>query len=159
MASNILKKPDGDLSFKTPVRQIHIPDQEKYQNILDDMIMAFFQQRKGCETQQSTDKYCRSVLDTCLTGFHRDGRLWKNAPGKDAKDWYEALQIRLRVFKYDMVNRKLIPSGRKSATQRIRDKAKEEKKEELTYKGTTERVFAPAEKDDFKRFQQQFLED
>ena len=157
--NNILKKPDK-VELDTPVSQIHLPDQEKYHEILGDMILAFYKQRKGCETQQSTEKYCRGALDTCLTGFHRDGRLWKRMPGKTGKDWFEMLQKRLNVFKYDMVTKQMILSGRGKTSEKIKEAAKSEGADKLAPMvfGATERTFSPTEEKEFKRFQEQFTE-
>lgn len=160
MAENkILKKPDK-LNISSPVSQIKLPDQEKYHEILEEMVLAFYKQRKGCETQQSTEKYCRDVLDTCLTGFHRDGRLWKGAPGKDAKDWFEALQKRLNVFKYDLVTKQMIPSGRGKTSEKIKESAKRQSSDSdiPSAVGMADRSLSPGEMDEFKRFQKEFTE-
>lgn len=156
--TNILKKPEK-MNLSSPVSQIQIPDQEKYHEILQDMLYAFYQQRKGCETQQSTEKYCKETLETCLTGFHRDGRLWKNAPGKGAKDWFEALQKRLNVFKYDLVSKRMILSGRGKTSEKIKESAKDNS-EEVTRMttGFGDRVLGPAEVDAFEKFQEKFTE-
>jgi hypothetical protein len=160
MAENkILKKPDK-IVLSNPVSQIKLPDQEKYHEILEDMVLAFYKQRKGCETQQSTEKYCRGVLDTCITGFHRDGRLWKHAPGKDAKDWFEGLQKRLNVFKYDLVTKQMIPSGRGKTSEKIKESAKNLSPDSdiPPAVGMADRSLSPAEMDEFKRFQREFTE-
>ena len=153
---NILKKPDK-IDLSSPVNQIKIPDQERYHEILGDMVLAFYKQRKGCETQQATEKYCQDVLNTCLTGFHRDGRLWKNMPGKDGKDWFEKLQKRLNVFKFDLVTKQLIPSGRGMTSKKIKESVKEEPKEPITLT-VNDRALSPSEKDSFKKFQEKFTE-
>jgi hypothetical protein len=154
--TNILKKPEK-IVLKSPISQIKIPDQEKYHEILGDMVLAFYRQRKGCETTQSTEKYCQDVLNTCLTGFHRDGRLWKNAPGKDAKDWFEGLQKRLNVFKFNLVTKQMIPSGRGVTSKKIKESVKNEPEKPMTF-GSGERIFSPSEVDEFKRFQSKFTD-
>jgi len=154
--TNILKKPEK-INLKSPVNQIKIPNQEKYHEILGDMVIAFWKNRKGCETQQATEKYCQDVLNTCLTGFHRDGRLWKNMPGKDGKDWFEKLQKRLNVFKFDLITKQMIPSGRGMTSKKIKESVKEES-EELVTLTVNDRVLSPSEKDSFKKFQEEFTE-
>lgn len=154
--TNILKKPEK-IDLKSPVNQIKIPNQEKYHEILGDMVLAFYQQRKGCETQQATEKYCQNVLNTCLTGFHRDGRLWKNMPGKDGKDWFEKLQKRLNVFKFDLITKQMIPSGRGMTSKKIKESVKEESEEPITLT-VNDRAFSPSEKDSFKKFQEKFTD-
>ena len=156
--NNILKKPDK-IDLSSPVSQIHLPSQGKYHEILEEMVLAFYQNRKGCETQQATEKYCRGVLDTCLTGFRRDGRLWKNVPGKDAKDWFEGLQKRLNVFKYDLITKQMILAGRGKTSKKIKESVKGINTESQSMPfGATERSFSPAETDEFRRFQKQFTE-
>jgi len=157
---NILKKPDK-INLSSTVKQIELPNQEKYHEIYGDMILAFYQNRKGCETQQSTEKYCKDVLDTCLTGFHRDGRLWKGAPGKDVKEWFTALQKRLIVFKYDLVSKQMIPSGRGKTSEKIKEAAKADnnKKEDVpSFAPPLERTLSPGERDSFQKFQEKFIE-
>ena len=154
--TNILKKPEK-IDLKSPVNQIKIPNQEKYHEILGDMVLAFYQQRKGCETQQATERYCQDVLNTCLTGFHRDGRLWKNMPGKDGKDWFEKLQKRLNVFKFDLITKQMIPSGRGMTSKKIKESVKEESEEPITLT-VNDRAFSPSEKDSFKKFQEKFTD-
>lgn len=154
-----LQKPEK-IDLNNTVEQIKLPSQEKYHEILEDMILAFYKQRKGCETEQETKKYCQGVLDTCITGFHRDGRMWKGPPGKNAKDWFEALRLRLNVYKYDLVSKQMIPSGRGATKQKIKESVESKKTEGISMNpfGATERSLSPAEKDSFDRFQKKFTE-
>ena len=157
--TNILKKPDK-ITLSSPVNQIQIPNQEKYHEILEDMILAFYKNHSKCTTQQETEKHCKNVLDTCLTGFHRDGRLWKDAPGKNAKDWFEALQKRLVVNKYDLVAKQMIPSGRGKTSKKIKEMAKtgNDGTKDISFNPSIDRALSPSEKDSFKKFQEKFTE-
>ncbi len=146
------------MSLPGQVKQLNITP-EKYQEILDGMIVAFFQKRKGCDTQSKTDVYCRAVLKTCLTGFHRDGRLWKNAPGIKASNTYDALAMRLRVFKYDISTGTLIIDRRTKASEKIRNIGKPDVHYPTTSLGGTDRAFNREERDGFEKFKKQFTED
>ena len=156
--TKIIKKPEK-VELTKPVHQIHIPDEDKYGEILKDMMSAFYEKRKGCESRQSTEKYCRGVLDTCLTGFHRTGKAWLNPPGKDATDWFKALQLRLAVYKYDLVKKEMIPSGRGQTSERIKQNATMPKKDAgLLSPGITTKTLSPSEQEEFDRFVHEFTE-
>lgn len=98
--------------LKENVVQVKLPDADTYKKILDDMVMAFLHQFKGCETEASTEKYCKNILDTCITGYKKDGTVWKRAPGKPDEDWYTILKKRLKMHRYDLDNKKVISNNR-----------------------------------------------
>jgi len=163
MTNFLTEKNVNGISLNSSVRQIEISDEKKFREILNDMTKAFYQQRKGCETQRKTEEYCRSVLKTCLTGFHADGRVWKNSPGKNTKDDLEALQQRLRVFKYDLTTKMLIKGREKTVSERIKNSGTAADAMQHTLHGAIEgipdRAFSFSESVDIENFKAQFIAD
>jgi hypothetical protein len=158
MGNKIVSDSIGGLDMgMSYVKQIQIPDESTYKSILDDMVLAFLGQRKGCETERKTEEYCRDVLKTCVTSFHKDGKVWKSAPGKNVEDWYESLMMRLRVFKYDLKTKTLIKGHEKTVTQKIKDLANQnsDKKPAKLF----DRSFSLSEQANFEKFIDKFKED
>lgn len=113
------------------ILQVKIPDADTYNKILNDMVIAFYHKTKSCQTEQETEKYCRNVLNTCITGFKKDGMVWNRAPGRKGDDWFTILAKRLKLFRYDIEKRAYIDNNRvkKNLTSKIE---KEYNKKEIT---------------------------
>jgi len=106
------------------IKQIKIPDENTYRTILNDMVLAFYKlKRKGCETQGSTEEYCRRILNTCMTGFKPDGSIWKNMPGGNTNDWFESLAQRLRIYQYDLITKSIVGKKSKTVSEKIKEAA------------------------------------
>jgi hypothetical protein len=161
MANNITDDNIGGLNLNSQnVRQIVIPSEERYKEILNDMVMAFLGQRTGCETPRQTEDYCRGVLKTCLTGFHhKTGKVWKSAPGKNVEDWFESLKMRLRVFKYDIVTKTMIKGNEKTISKKIKELSGTGKDLSTALPGNLNRTFTVLEDEEFKRFIDKFRQD
>jgi len=149
------------------VRNIEFPDKATYDRILNDMVIAFLHSRVGCETEESTDKYCRNVLATCKSGFRTNGDIWKNAPGKPSDDWYEVLRKRLRIYRYDIDNRRLIPGNTKKTSIKLQEKfglKKPDKKDlstafDATDSPISKQSLSASEKVQMEDFKEAFLKD
>jgi len=104
------------------IRRISFPDKASYDRVLNKMVLAFIGQIKGCETEKSTEQHCREVLDVCMSGFRKDGSVWKKAPGLPQDDWYEVLRKRLKVYKYDIDNKRIIAGNTKKTSIKLKEK-------------------------------------
>jgi len=149
------ESPKEGLNLKSKLIQIPV-DEENYKSILNDMVTVFYTHRKGCETERGTEDYCRKILDSCISGFI-NGKIWKNAPGKNTTDWYEALSLRLRVFRYDIFTKRLIPGRGKTVSEKIKNTSKE--KEDSDFINKTSRSFSRNEEKMMEDFQKRFTDD
>lgn len=114
---------DLNKRFNPSIIEIDVP-KDQYISILDDMVLAFLRKRVGCENKINCEQYCRDILDTCISGYKRNGKPWHSAPGKHYDDWYDVLKKRLKVYKYDIEKREVIPGNTKTS-EKLK-KAKEE---------------------------------
>jgi hypothetical protein len=152
MASQITSdEPNVNLSVNPRIKQIELPDKATYENVLNSMVVAFYQKRKGCETERSTEEYCRGILRTCMTQFHPDGRVWKNAPGKNADNWRDALAARLRVYQYDLLKNEFI-ERKKSVADAIREISSTTTEKKNAIPEDYSRSFTPSEKVMYEEF-------
>ena len=152
----------SDIEVGQSVQQVQIPDQDTYDAILNNMINAFYGHRSECDTLGSAEKKCREVLDTCISGFKSDGRLWVKAPGKGSNDWQEILKKRLNVFKYNYTTKKLIPSGRGVGAGSKPNESPDNNLEQnnlLSDKRIIKNALTEEEESDFDKFKNRFVED
>lgn len=151
---------DLDEKLHPAIIPVEIPDSRTKNKILNDMVMAFIGNREGCETERSTEKYCKSVLETCTTGFKPNGVPWKRMPGKLGDDWYDILRKRLRIYKYD-IDQKIMTVKSKKVVEKIKEKygLKNSKKDigEETMDSVDD--FTISEKIRMKEFKADFLKD
>jgi len=89
------------------VIRVEIPGDEEeqkraYNKILNDMVLAFYKQSDGLDTEEKTRDHCKNILEICISGFKSDNEIWHRAPGRISDDWFDILRKRLRVYKYDI---------------------------------------------------------
>lgn len=107
MSNFLTEKTTSGLNLNPDIDSFEIPESE-YPKILNGMVAAFFGRRKDCDSEAKTEMYCREVLKQCSSGFKKNGKVWRDPPGKDSNDWYEKLSLRLKVFGYDISTNSLI---------------------------------------------------
>jgi len=154
MSNFLTEKTTEGLNLNPDIDSFDIP-KDDYQKILNGMFMAFLGKNRECDSEATTEAYCRKVLKQCSTCFKPDGKIWRKPPGKDAVDWYEKLALRLKIFGYDISTQSLIGKRESKISSKIKDLNKRDKKDV----DPNDRTFTLQEQAMFDEFKEKFRAD
>ena len=154
MSNFLTEETTEGLNLNPDIDSFDIP-KDDYQKILNGMFMTFLGKVKDCDSEATTEAYCRKVLKQCSTCFKPDGKIWRKPPGKDAVDWYEKLSLRLKVFGYDISTQSLIGRRESKISSKIKDLNKRDKKDV----DPNDRMFSLQEQAMFDEFKEKFRKD
>jgi hypothetical protein len=154
MSNFLTEETTKGLNLNPDIDSFDIPKDE-YQKILNGMFMAFLGKVKDCDSEATTEAYCRRVLKQCSSCFKEDGKIWRKPPGRDAADWYEKLALRLRIFGYDISTQSLIGRRESKISSKIKDLNKRDKKDI----DPNDRTFTMQEQVMFDDFKEKFRAD